>query len=54
MTLQGKVAAISYQAKTSSYGNSPPTYPVQIQVAQLTPAQQKTIHVGMSAQVKIA
>jgi HlyD family secretion protein len=53
ITLKGTVDTISYQAKPAAYSGDVPTYPVTIVVPALTVDQQKIIHVGMSANVKI-
>lgn len=49
-TLQGKVSRVDKQGLSSNGGL--PTFNVQVS-AQLTPAQQKVIHVGMSANVQM-
>jgi multidrug efflux pump subunit AcrA (membrane-fusion protein) len=54
ITLKGKVAVISYQAKSGNFSASLPEFPVTIEVPQLTAQQQKLIHAGMTAQVKIS
>lgn len=54
ITLLGKVATISYQAKSGGYSGSLPEFPISITVPTLTPAQQTLIHAGMTAQVKIS
>ena len=54
ITLAGKVATISYQAKSGGYSGSLPQFPITITVPKLTAAQQKLIHAGMTAQVKIS
>lgn len=52
-TLQGTIQNISYQQMSNQYGGSP-TYPATIVVPELTAAEQKIIHDGMSATVAIA
>jgi HlyD family secretion protein len=54
ITLPGKIATISYQARSGSFGGDLPTFPVVIAVDKLTAEQQKLIHAGMTAQVKIS
>lgn len=51
-TLVGKIKRVDRQGDAAS-GGGLPTFPVEINVANLSPAQQKTIHVGMSAKVEI-
>ena len=54
ISLPGNVATISYQAKSGGYTGSLPVFPISITVPSLTSAQQKLIHAGMTAQVKIS
>jgi multidrug efflux pump subunit AcrA (membrane-fusion protein) len=54
ITLQAKVATISYQAKAGGFSSGLPEFPVTITVQKLKPYQRKLIHAGMSAQVKIS
>lgn len=54
VVLKGSVSSISYQASTNSYAGSIPEFPVTIMVPTLSAQQQKLIHAGMTAQVKIA
>ena len=50
ITLQGKVSRVDKQGLSASGGL--PTFNVQVS-AVLTPAQQKVIHVGMSANIQM-
>ncbi len=52
ITLQGKVAHINQQA-TSDQSSGAATFPVRIIVNEITAAQRKVIHVGMSAKIDL-
>jgi len=52
IVLHGAVIAVSHQANPEE-GGGLPTFPVTVAVKNLTPEQQKLIHVGMSAKVQI-
>ncbi len=51
-TLVGKIKRVDRQGDAST-GGGLPTFPVEINVTNLSAAQQKSIHVGMSAKVEI-
>ncbi len=51
LTLHGVVEQINSQALNN---NGTPAFPVTITIPKLTPAQQKLVHVGMSAKVAIS
>ncbi|MCW5588531.1 MAG: efflux RND transporter periplasmic adaptor subunit [Legionellales bacterium] len=53
ITLDGKVMSIDVQAAAAENGGGLPTFPVTIVVPHLTPQQQETIHIGMSAKVEL-
>jgi multidrug efflux pump subunit AcrA (membrane-fusion protein) len=50
--LQGKISGIDRQAQSNSGGM--PTFPIEITVPTLSLAQQKIIHIGMSAKVEVS
>lgn len=52
ITLHGAVISVSRQASANE-GGGLPTFPVAVAIKNITKAQQKIIHVGMSAKVKI-
>ena len=52
MTLKGVVQSVDVQAVPGASNNTP-TFPIRIAVPQLTEAQQKIIHVGMSAKAQV-
>lgn len=53
--LKGSVTSVSSQAQTGGNGgdSSIAKFPIQITVPNITPEQQKSIHVGMSAQITL-
>jgi multidrug efflux pump subunit AcrA (membrane-fusion protein) len=51
--LSGVVATVAAQAGSDSGRNGLPNFPVMVRIADLTPAQQRTIRVGMSANLSI-
>lgn len=50
--LEGEIKMIDHQGEV--LGGGMPTFAVEVMVPKLTPQQQKTIHVGMSAKVEIS
>jgi len=52
ITLHGEVSAVSRQANANE-GGGLPNFPVSVSIKNITKDQQKLIHVGMSAKVKI-
>ncbi len=50
-TLHGVITAVNTQAKTQA--SQQPTFPVTIEVPHLTTQEQQSIHVGMTAKVKV-
>jgi len=52
VTLHGKVKEVDIQAK-NNINSGLPTFPVKIEVANITSKDLQTIHVGMSAEVKL-
>src|SRR5690606_28735370 len=49
--LQGKIVSIDSQARSKSSGL--PTFPMRIEVSELTAEHRKQVHVGMSAKVRV-
>lgn len=52
ITLSGYVDSIDAQAASSNSGNLP-TFPIRVVIPEITESQRQTIHVGMSAKVKV-
>lgn len=53
ITLHGTVTEVAAQATPGSGGGGIPTFPVEVKVTEVTPAQSQQIRVGMDAQVAI-
>ncbi|MDX1900492.1 MAG: HlyD family efflux transporter periplasmic adaptor subunit [Gammaproteobacteria bacterium] len=52
MTLHGIISGMDHQGERADNGGLP-TFPVEVTVSQLTPAEQAIIHIGMRAKVEI-